>query len=389
MKKPGIPYIQKTLVLIFFLLLFFSPLCLFPCHAQPITWNFRKKDSAQKWKITGAKVVRLTGRGLTILGNDFIRLLAPEDLLMEAGKYQLLEVRVRASSVLARMGVTWTRKGAKSSPRREVVRVLENTGQMQTVRINLGRYPEWSGPIQQFLLGFYSRGGKVELESVKIWRPTFLRTLHFAWDEFSRPEYFKPLSINAIHGPNLFGRKWLSWNDFLIFSCMLLFACAGFVKKGRPLKNILAPGGFRGVLCLILLLWIVFDLRFSYDMAQSLRNVYTRAFSGSGEKPASYILGDFFEFVRFCDQRLPPLVPVNFFAPSEIFFPRFKYFMAPRKASYDGDRGDWFVAFHDTGLFIEEGSLIRRSRGGRRVMAPKGRVIGRFSGDSFIYHKES
>ncbi len=355
---------------------FFSIVC-FPLFAfgdDFISWDFKESEAAYKWRISGAKLIKPSKSGLKMSGEKFIKLLTPEGLSVQAEKYQLLELRVKISKVFGRIGVAWAQHGSEKAKNREIVQVLKNTGRFETVRINLNHHPEWAGEIGQILFGFYSADGEVEVESIRIWRPTLLKKIQFAWTEFFHPEYFRPLSINAIHGPNLLGKKWISWNYILVIFLVLI------IFLYRKIINV------RMFFSLVFVLWIIFDVRFSYDMALSLENLRERV-AVPGEKKPRYIIGDLHEFAEFCNANIPSFAHVNYYAPTDIFFPRFKYAVYPRKAAYDSENGEYFVVHNDSSVLVRGRQLIREVEGAGNVIWTKGLLKSRYNSGSFIYKK--
>lgn len=383
---------RKFFHFIFCFYFLFSSSFVFPApifaYADSLHWDFRDRDSSSGWRISGADSIKNTIRGLSVSGDNFIQFLAPEGASIQAGEFCLLELRVKVSGVFGKMAVTWPTKGIDAGNNLEIVKLLENTGQFQTARLDLSNYHEWSGGVSQLLLGIYSEDGRMEVESIRIWRPTLARKIQFAWSEFFHPEYFRPLSINAIHGPDFLGAKWLSWNYAVIFFfAFLLASIAVFQKKG--LSNFFySKRGFK-IFSLLLIFWIIFDLRFSYDMAFSLKNIMERVMAPKGKMPPFYAFGDILEFTDFCRDSLPPYSSVNYYARDDTFFPFFKYHVFPHKAGFEGTAGEYFVVFNDPRILTGGRQLIRREKEGNNILFEKGSIIARFRDNSLIYRKDS
>lgn len=347
-----------------------------------LSWDFRKPGSSNEWKISGARQIRSTSKGLKISGENFIQLLVPQGALIPADELNLLEVRVRVSEVFGTLSLAWLPVGIKGAKSKEMTMTLKNTGRFETVRIDMARYPEWSGELDQVLFGFYSDDGRVELESVRFYPRTLLKSLQFAWSEFTHPEYFRPLSINVISGPNLFGRKWIAWNYlFMAIGVAFILAWSFFSVRKIPARE-----NIKKIFFLLTALWMVFDVRFSYDMALSLKSLEKRAAS-ENRKPF-FALGDRLEYVKFCEENLPQDAALGYYAKDDTFFPWIKYSLYPRKVLYAGRKGDYFLVYHNPALSVFKGQLIQKTKEGNNIIAAKGRRRASFDSDSFIFKKE-
>ncbi|MEW6682871.1 MAG: hypothetical protein AB1451_08105 [Nitrospirota bacterium] len=129
-----------------------------------------------------------------------------------------------------------------------------------------------------------------------------------------------------------------------------------------------------------LILWLLYDLRETYNHVQTLRAEFHYSL-GTAPRPHHYFeLDDFYEFMDATKSIVPPESSVGFFS-SRPFLVRARYFLFPRPVFDREAHTDYLVVFQDPDMQYRDGQLSEKETPVSDQVIP----FGRFGEDAFIF----
>lgn len=188
------------------------------------------------------------------------------------------------------------------------------------------------------------------------------------WTTFMEPELVKPSSINLLYGPK-FGTT--PFVQILGILAIILFIALVFVRRKWAFAS-------------LLVLWILFDIRYSYDQYSILKTTY-RTFVAQ-EKPENKIYYDFYNFYGFIEESKKYMKGgTNFYAPSEWpFQSNYLYHLYPLKVTWQTSDQPYYAIFQMNNVELRNGKELFIDG---KLIDGSVQLLSRFDGHSYILKK--
>ncbi len=338
------------------------------------------------WRGEGVESRQFRGGLFQFSGKRDIRLLSPSGLGINAEENPYLRIRLRTYSPRV-LRVFWVAPG-RTGGLPFVTVPLRIDNRFHTYWVKLTTSPGWHGSIEQFGLTFSGRPGWIEIEVIEIGPFSPLQYLSDQWREFWINQDLHPGTINSLSSPLLFGKPLVNWLSYI--SALILFLGALFylkASKNRKAKVAATVG------LLLLVLWLIYDMRETYSQYQTADNIYLSYVRPPIEARSFPALGDFYRFVEFARSKIPEEAVFELLPRQNWPFDcRLKYFLYPRKVDsediqnyFKGSLPKYYLVYKTPSIIYKPLSGRLLTRDGNTVFAEKGSLIGRYDASSFIY----
>lgn len=349
--------------------------------------QFRTSEDFAAWRGEGIEAGGPGPAGLQVRGGETFRLISPPGLGIPAAERPYLRIRFQPYSPRY-LRVFWIDRAGHTVPTSLVIQPPFDR-RRHTFWIPLARGEEDRGTVETLGVAFGGHPGWVEIESVEI-RP-FSRGAYISDQvrEFLLPRAFHPGTINSLPSPRIFNHSLVGG---LNKAALVTFLAGAFFylkyrgKRGRKVA-------FRAGLA-FLLIWMVYDLRDAYSHLLTAREIHQDFVDPPPEKQTFPALGDFYRFVSFCREHLPPVGAYDILPRG--YWPydcRLNYFLYPRhylsernRDYYAGQPLHYLVYNQPAYRFDRERHLVVSGDGGPATRP--GRLEARYNRDSFIFREE-
>lgn len=197
---------------------------------------------------------------------------------------------------------------------------------------------------QPLMLNNFDFIGLVFFESSVSFDTMVLRSENFSdkINTLMTPELVRPSSINL-----LYGAKFGSTPLVLILGILsiLCFAVLIFINRKWAFLS-------------ILILWIIFDLRYSYDLYSIIKTTSTTFLSPT--TPQTKVYYDFYNFYGFVEESKKHIRgDINFYAPREWpFWYNYSYHTYPMNATWQTLDKPYYALFQVNGVEIKNGKEL-------------------------------
>jgi hypothetical protein len=280
----------------------------------------------------------------------------------------------------------WTQAQSKQSY--SVKQEAYRDGGFHTYLIPLEAHLPWKEKISEVGLVWGGTRESIEIKKMDLRPMRFADRIRYHWSRFWFPEMLNPATSHVIGGP-IFMNQAFSWLLTLLFvALVLIHYLPGWLSRlwkkealteerpNRPWAR------FQPVFWGFLALWMIYDLRESYDHAQILKSEF-RYYLKTTDYPRHHLeLDDFYDFLDFVEKRVPTTQGIGFYSGQPLFV-KARYFLLPRRVSERASHLDYIVIFQDPGVAFRDGKLME----GGRVVADGLKMIGGFGMDALLLEK--
>ncbi len=261
-------------------------------------------------------------------------------------------------------------------------------GAFHTYLIRLDIRPSWTGRISEIALGWTGVHGSVEVKQLALRSATLQDRIRVTWAQFWIPQTLNARTVNAIAGPVLFGHAFALPLAllFLVLLPVMYRAHRHGLRRRAAVFSALTPTRVPPWLytasATFLILWLLYDLRETYNHAQTLRSEF-RYFLGDAPRPRHHFeLDDFYDVIDAIQSVVPSENPIGFFSSRPLFV-KARYFLFPRQVFDREFHPDYLVVFQDPNITYRRGQLSEKDM----VVVDRVTPFGRFGEDAFIYKR--
>jgi hypothetical protein len=312
---------------------------------------------------------------------------------LDPREYDLLAVTMRTDPRIHRLKFLWKSTGVgRPDMSYYVQQPIYRDGLFHTYLIRLDIRPSWKDRISEIALGWDGAHGLIEMKRIALLRSTWSDRVRAGWSQFWVPESLAPAMVNAIGGPDLMGKSYalLLAVFFLALFAVIFFAHRAGLLGSRPgagaaspLVSARMPPWLYISSMTFLVLWLLYDLRETYNHVQTLRSTL-RYSLGSAPRPHHYFeLDDFYEFIDATKGVVPSDGSVGFFSSRPLFV-KARYLLFPRPVSNREPHSDYFVVFQDPNITYRNGHLSEKDT----LVSDRVIPFGRFGEDAFIFKRK-
>lgn len=315
-------------------LLSFLCLIIFGAGAQgePFQWDFtldpegwQPGPGISSWNATPGKIAGGA--------SSFSALIISPPLNVDADRFSILVLKLKTSRSYGNVRVLWT------SPFDQQLSIMKSiafstglAGRQRTYHVNMKENPNWEMIVSRLLIMPLEETGSFEIDSVSIEEPGIAGIFWCGFDDLFSLETLKASTVNFIYGPKIFG---LSVNAiiYILIIIYFIYLMRIALARGWPgfdaFKNAL-PDISKKALIAVFSLWVLLDLRIDFDY---LRIAYADwlTFAGKSldEKHAIVTVGDYYQFLQFCDKVLPERSRISFSSADSYIYEKGAYYLYP------------------------------------------------------------
>ncbi|KPJ69767.1 hypothetical protein AMJ44_02325, partial [candidate division WOR-1 bacterium DG_54_3] len=177
----------------------------------------------------------------------------------------------------------------------------------------------------------------VEIKQAKIIKGNLLTTIQSGWQEFWGPRGRLVIgsTINTMQSSNLFGRPifvyiyWLTGFIILIYLGREIFKWTS-QKKSPPLEKIILKTG-KAAFITVIIFWGLLEINGLFNNWLQFKGDLQYFGKSYEEKLVIANTGDFYHFIRFCENNIPPESSFDMSIPPFYNDIKARYYLYPRK----------------------------------------------------------
>jgi len=253
-------------------------------------------------------------------------------LNIDADKLSVMSIRLKNDGLYQQLRVFWSHPyDDRFVFQRSVPLSQAGPGKFRTYYIDLSKQPGWELIIARLAIVPMEGPGTFEIDSIKLEEPNLLNRVLIFWQGFFRLEKLKASTVNFIYGPKI-GQLSVNLYIYLLVAAAFAFFAFKIGIMSNPAEV------FKKTLIVVFALWLILDLRIVFD---HLRNGYLDWMQFAGKdldgKRAAATLGDYYEFLEFCNEKLPPRSKIEFSSHSPYLFEKGQYYLYSHLRSDDPD----------------------------------------------------
>ena len=256
----------------------------------------------------------------------------------------------------------------------DLVRSLAASDLYSVVEFSL-RLPFFKDPVNELGLNFYSgEPASIVIQEISLEKSNPVQLLFQAVKDYWRISPYSPFTVNLFPTPQIFGHPALGY--FLPFILILVWFFL-FNRRWRKAAGIL-----------LLLLWILADLRMTYEFfSHSLADYQSFVKPPAAEKTLR-TYEDFYQFADWLSANLPPGdAEINFYNFGSAHFPRLlQYLLYPVRVYDEEQNARIYVNYNRNNIVYnpKDGKLYES---GSPLSGP-GEIIAEYNNNSFIFQEE-
>ncbi|MFQ5479673.1 MAG: hypothetical protein ACE5DW_00155 [Thermodesulfobacteriota bacterium] len=352
-------------------------------HGQGDGFVFNTYEAVSRWHIEHVNEVSLTGGGLLLKGNNYVRISPPAGFSAPLSRV-VMELRFKTTKSM----VSNIRIGASDGweARKTVrVKVLDGSDDETHLRVYFGRHAGGASgaPINNFVVEFYSLENiNVVLYNLRLYEPTSLGLASVLWEEFWRPDFITGSILGFVATPQA-GRVGFMTMLYVLAALAFLVVTASYRAAGRSftLRAI-----SRVLVIIFLAAAFVFAFRMDYGWAIVWRD-HVKTLAGKDLRERTRIVNNrnfdkFFDFIEFVKRTVPEgrvLRPAVLGLDTPLAALA-RYYMLPLEESGEADL---LWSFGES-LRLDPGSgALYDGRG--KLIAPRVRLFAAYAENAAIY----
>ncbi len=366
------------------------PLLLFiltPVAGDTGDWHFADGGDFSAWRGEGIDAGGPVPGGIQVRGGEQFRLFSPPNLGIPAAEKPYLRIRFRPQSPRY-LRVFWLDGAGRPVLVPEAVQPPFDR-HFHTFWIPLAKGAKHRGTLETLGLIFGGHPGWVEIDSIEIRPFSFGGYLSDQLGELFLPRNLHPGTINSLHSPRIFNQSLIGWLNQAALLIILAGAILYFKSRGINSPRLAGRVGLA-----LLILWLAYDLQETYSHLRTAEEIYRDYVKPPPEEKTFPALGDFYRFVSFCRENLPPAGPYEIIPRG--YWPydcRLNYFLYPRH--YMWKRSQDYYAGRTLYYLVYNQPFYRFSAEKGRVVTAEGqpvtgsgRLVARYNPASFIFRED-
>lgn len=338
-------------------------------YSEEYGWHFREPRTFNNWAMINVQLVQERGH-VIIRGqrmSPFV-VLSPSGLAIPPD-FSLLELRVKVRSVNSR-GRLFIKTADNRTWRQEYD--FGGPGEFNIHIIDIKAISGSVAPIDSFGLGFDS-GVEVELDYMKIYRPSLAHILIGHWKQFWEAGYIASWTVNTIYAPLIGNFPFLR-----LLHILVVVLTALIIVAFRPVNIVSIAKAF--VLSSVIA-GALFSMRMDYNWYMQ----WARDLAFLSGKRVEEIInltggGDAYYSAQRLKEIIPPGERVRVYAPNEYERLLIKYYSLPVKAS---GGGKYVLVYRDYTISFDQSRNILQKN--NEVMAKDVSLVSTFGNGVTLY----
>ncbi len=383
--------------LLFGSLLLALPLC--ASAKQSTVWNFQDVTdlrSVGQWTVTNWDRPNLTPEGLHIQTPRDGKMVRQGGASHRTDEIRLTFTHVRPTEAL----LLWHPRGTPADQLIQMPFSIDGQSDPDTVSIDLSSIPQWDTHTDK--IGFaLPAGADVTLMNITMIGYNPVERLWAGLRSFWTFDTFRAYTINFVWGPilrwtetgrqNIFltlppiGRSG-NWVFYLTLACAACIIAVHWRRTRAQEKPSLWQRPLLLSLLVIAACWLTYDIRMGTEMiSYAVHDVQTSILP----PPEQRTFRAYEKFFTVVEQSLPAIQEQKHFAfvgpDNSPFISRMRYLAYPSIPVETGDSLEgvttWLIFSRDDITVDDQGRLLQNGK----VLVPSGKILERFSGNSFLY----
>lgn len=362
-------------------------------------WQFKTEEDLRGWDFAGFDKAQLTAEGVTFAVNEKATLYRD----LPVGFHEnvdALRIQYDATGLTEVKLLFLTLRESGGISQRFSLRFPVVAGGRAVQYIPLDYYRSQIGDAEVLAMVFLGTADSVTFDGVRFLHYSTWEKLLGMWHGFWSFERFEPFTINILHGPSVVfdggpfmdehGWRTLaqSANAYMLLGLILWGIALLFSRLALSRFRRISWEDARGkILSLfftgVLLVWLFMDFRMGVEFIRNVARDHTQYVTAAPEKKVFRDVGDFYAFVAFAKPFLKNGGIYEVLLKDRWpYFGMIQYETYPARPNPNEPMSDLWVIYDRPDITVDaEGRL---SHLGDPFTKP-GRLLGRFSDDSFIH----
>jgi len=232
---------------------------------------------------------------------------------------------------------------SKFDQNRKLTFYLGRPNRWKTYYFNLAPYKEDWGRVDYLLLNPFTGQGTAQIRSLRVVKGNIYQKFLAAVQEFLGPQGRKIVgyTINTMQNPVLFGKN-IFYYLYGMLGLVFLIILAGetkiwlAAKKKAPFQEIFLRIG-KNMFIAVLILWLLLEMSSWYTNWLNLQDDLPLLGKSLDEKRAMVNTGDFYAFIKFCEDQIPNQATFDIRIPPLYNDIKANYYLLPRFRQKDGE----------------------------------------------------
>jgi len=356
----------------------------FSAYGADSAFVFNNRSAISQWRIEHAAEARLTGGGLFLKGNNYVRIAPPMGFKAPAGR-MAMELRFKAPKSLIFNIRIRTADGWETA---KTVRVKgrERGDKGTALNIYLGRHNgdgRTRTYINDFVVEFYSTEKIViRLDGLRIYEPRGAALISLLWGEFWEPDFISGTTVGFVTTPGSGGVGFITMLYVLMglsFVTVLIFYRLRRGDKARPKAA--------GILVIIFAAaGLLFIVRMDYNWLSIFSDDVKTLSPVDVEKRIHIVnnrdLDSFFDFIDFVKESVPSgasVRPATIVGNSPLAAIA-RYYLLPLE---DSVKADFLWSYAEVLHIDEKSGALYDGKGG--LIAPRAELFAIFAKNAALY----
>ncbi len=310
------------------------------------SWNFKETEG---WT-AGEGVTDFNAQDgkLKISSRSFSYIMGPT-LNFDADINGLIKIGMKSDAPYSEASIFWVTSSDKMFDiRKNIPFVTRGDNKFHIYYISMKKNPLWKGKVIQLIFSPSVGAGNFEVDFIKTERLSLLGRFICGWQEFFSFEPVKPRTINIIMGQTIGGKHINFWIYLLCFLSFIFFTARSFLQnlknKNETIVGVLKSSLYTTII-LALFFWVMLEGRMAIDYLRIFRQDINE-YGGKTveEKIKRSIPGDFYEFTKFCKDKIPGKSLVTVMFPSDYHICLWRYHNYPLR--YTKNEGAPYIAVY-------------------------------------------
>jgi len=310
------------------------------------SWYFTNEEG---WK-AGTGIVNFEAKegSLKFSSSGFSYIISPV-LNLDTKIDGLVKIRMKSDIPYGDAAIFWvTEYDNMFDIRKNIHFSIRGDNKFHTYYISMLKSPMWKDRVLQLVISPSQNAGNFEIDFIKIERPYLFGRFISGWQEFFSFETIKMRTVNIIKGQTIGGKHINYWIYLLCFISFILFAAKEILQnlKNKDAKIVgVLKSSLHTTIILALFFWVILEGRMALDYLR----IFSQDINEYGgktveEKIKRSIPGDFYEFTKFCKEKIQNNSLVTVMFPSDYYICIWRYHNYPLR--YTIKEGSPYVAVY-------------------------------------------
>src|SRR3990170_8109444 len=313
------------------------------------------------------------------------------DIMADDIKHPIFKIGVKVGDPLVFMHV-WYSLGDSNKYNIGEPIYLYGDGKYHQYNIDFMAHNVHGQRIKTLYLYFGNSINDISIRDISLYNHSgsFSDTLSIALESFLRTKLIERANVNSIVSPRVFNLSLIA--SLNILAIILLIAAAGyyFWRWKKYKETSLVRKIIISLLAILMFLWVIADVRMIYNELYHIKLTWQGYLKPQNNNDSYfYDFKGYYEFLSSIKGNMSAEVKAATFymPPNYIYILMAKYYLYPITVT-DQKEEELFKVFYKYPFAeIREDKLYYMSMDGKSVSGETGRVIKKYSGDTFIFFK--